>query len=388
MKFNFSVFVYILVGVLIFSCAEKPYHTTTISFNLKEKPRSIFETGVVKSVKLVRLESDSCIIGRIDKIIRNDSLLYIMDNSITNCVYVFTIDGSFVNIIAKQGHGRFEYAQLYDIFFDKENKTLCLLSRYDQKVISFSPDGKKVLEESLLPKMFARIVSTTDGYVGYMQNYSQSPNIPDNLWIMDKSYNLLESFMRINPKLESRTQGGIYPISTYGNVIYFKPEFENTIYQIKDRNVCPCYMLDFGEKTVPELSSISIDGTRDWQKLMMEKVANINNYVETDDNLLMNFKMDAQHWLGIYDKNKHTSEIASLDCYEDDYFFSFGEIRGMDRSAIYSTIEYEDVYDVWVGHNKYVNFEDEYPKQVNNLRKLFPKLEEDGNPFIAIYSLK
>ena len=35
----------------------------------------------------------------------------------------------------------------------------------------------------------------------------------------------------------------------------------------------------------------------------------------------------------------------------------------------------------------YVNFEEEYPEQVNNLRKLFPKLEEDGNPFIAIYSL-
>lgn len=120
----------------------------------------------------------------------------------------------------------------------------------------------------------------------------------------------------------------------------------------------------------------------------MEKIANIYNYEETDDYILMDFVMDGLFRLGVYYKHNQTSEITNLDSYENEYLLSFGWIKGMDQSAIYSVVEYEDVYDVWVGHDKYTNYEEEFPNQVNNLRKLFPHLEENGNPFIAIYSLK
>ena len=102
----------------------------------------------------------------------------------------------------------------------------------------------------------------------------------------------------------------------------------------------------------------------------------------------MDFVMDTQYYLGIYNKRKRTSEIAEIDIYNDIYRFSFGTIKGMDQSAIYSAVSYEGVYNTWLGHSKRVNFEKLYPRQVKNLRKRFPHLEEDGNPFIAIYSLK
>ena len=112
-------------------------------------------------------------------------------------------------------------------------------------------------------------------------------------------------------------------------------------------------------------------------------------YVETDDHILMDFVMDCQHWLGIYNKRKRTSEIAEIDMYfNDKYRFTFGKIKGMDQSAIYSAVRYEGVYDMWLGHTERLNLEKLYPNQVRNLRKLFPKLKEEGNPFVAIYSLK
>lgn len=205
---------------------------------------------------------------------------------------------------------------------------------------------------------------------------------------MDKSLNLLDGFVRINPQLESRCTGGVNTMSAYGDVVYFKPEYENIIYQIKDGKVSQRYILDFGSKTFPSLSTVSYDNKKEWLKLRYNKVSNINNYEETDKYLLMDFSMNAEHWLGIYNKRKQTAEIASLSNYNGDYSFSFGRIRGMDQSAIYSTVEREDIYELWRGHNKYVNFEEKYPRQVNNLRKLFPKLKEEGNPFVAIYSLK
>ena len=109
---------------------------------------------------------------------------------------------------------------------------------------------------------------------------------------------------------------------------------------------------------------------------------------ETDDYILMDFIMNGQNHLGIFNKEDHSSEIVSLDCYDGEIIFSFGDIKGMDQSAIYTAVNYDGVYNMWLGHDIVNNFEKLYPRQVDNLRKLFPHLEENGNPFVAIYSLK
>ncbi len=373
---------------MIVSCSETPGEVTTISFNPEDKPRSIFETGIIKGVELVKLESEGCVVGNIDKIICNDSLLYILDSDVAKEVYVFTREGKLVNKISRHGHGQFEYTQLWDIFFDKGRNALCLLSRYDQKIISFTPDGGRILGEIKLPKMFGHIVPIGDSYIGYMDNYSQNPNMPYNIWTMDKSFNLLEGFLRIDPQLECSGYGDVNTLSSYEDTIFFKPECVNTIYQIKDGKVAERYKLDFGKKTFPENYTVFRKNRGKWLDLISEKVVNIFNYTETDDYLLMDFLMDEQFCLGIYNKQTHTSEIARLDSYKDKYLFPFGRIKSINQFAIYSEINYEDLYEVWKGHNEYVNFEDKYPKQVDNIRKLFPKLEGNGNPFIAIYSLK
>lgn len=387
-RYNISVLINTLVCVLMYSCAESTYVTTTISFTPKEKLRSVFDTGIIKAVNLVKLESDGCIVGNIDKIICNDSLLYILDKSVTKEVYIYTRNGQYINKISRYGHGKYEYTQLYDIFYDKVINALCLLSRADQKIISFTPDGKRVLGEKQLPKAFEHVVPMTNGYIGYMGNYSQNSSLPYNVWTMDKSFNLLDGFIQINPQLESRSYSGVYPMSAYGDAMYFKPEYENNIYQIKDGEVSLRYILDFGEKTFPGLSKVSLDNKTEWMKLSMEKITNIYNYEETDDFILMDFIMNGQTHLGIYNKYNHSSEIVRLDWYQKEYVFPFGRIRGMDQSAIYSVVDNEGVYNMWLGHNKVANFEKMYPQQVDNLRKLFPHLEENGNPFIAIYSLK
>ena len=387
-KYYIKFFLCILLSVLLTSCTEKTDSVTTISFNPKAKKRSVFDTGIIKGVKLVKLESDSCIVGKIDKVLCNDSLLYILDRYITKEVFIFTTEGRYVNKISRYGHGKYEYIQLWDIFFDKEKNALCLLSDYDQKIISFTPDGKKVLGESKLPKAFCYMLPINDGYIGYMQNNAQNPSMPYNIWTMDKSFNLMDGFVRIAPQLECHGQSEVRALSAYKDVVYFKPEFDNNIYQIKDGKISLRYILNFGSKTVPDLSTIDRDVETGLMLLRMNTVANIYNYIETDKYLLMDFRMNDEYYMGIYNKHKHTSEIASLGYYEDEYIFRFGNIRGMDQSAIYSVVDYEGVYKRWLGHSKTVNYEEKYPRQVNNLRKLFPKLKEEGNPFVAIYSLK
>ena len=367
----YLTFFTILVDVLLISCVESSYVTTNIAFKPTDKPRSVFDTGIFKEVELVKLESEHCVVGSIDKIIRNDSLLYIMDKQIAREVYIFTSDGRFVHKISRHGHGKNEYTQLWDIFFDNHKNALCLVSRADQKVISF---GHKV--------------STAIGYIGYMDNYSQNPSLPYNVWTMDKSFNLEEGFLPINPQFESTSFCDLNMMSVYEDILCFKPEYSNTIYQVKDGKVSERWKLDFGEKTLSDFSSLPRVNSPEWTRLMTEKISNVYNYVETDNYLLMEFTMDCQRCIGIYNKRTQNSEIARLENYKDKYLTSFGAIIGMDQFAIYSVLDYENIYQLWLGHNKYVNFEEKFPQQVKNIRKLFPKLKEEGNPFVAIYSLK
>ena len=39
------------------------------------------------------------------------------------------------------------------------------------------------------------------------------------------------------------------------------------------------------------------------------------------------------------------------------------------------------------GYNEYVNFEKDYPEQIQRMREELPDIKEDDNPCIVIYSL-
>ena len=139
----------------------------------------------------------------------------------------------------------------------------------------------------------------------------------------------MDGFVRIAPQLECHGQSEVRALSAYKDVVYFKPEFDNNIYQIKDGKISLRYILNFGSKTVPDLSTIDRDVETGLMLLRMNTVANIYNYIETDKYLLMDFRMNDEYYMGIYNKRKHSTEIASLGYYEDEYIFRFGNIRGM-----------------------------------------------------------
>ena len=54
LKFFFYVLFGLFVSVLIVSCIETSNKVTTITFNPRAKKRSVFKTGVIKSVRLVK----------------------------------------------------------------------------------------------------------------------------------------------------------------------------------------------------------------------------------------------------------------------------------------------------------------------------------------------
>ena len=76
LKNRFTAVCYMAWSVCAVSCMNSADRATVIAFNPNTECRSVFYTGLIRDIELVRLESDSCMVGNIDKIICNDSLLY------------------------------------------------------------------------------------------------------------------------------------------------------------------------------------------------------------------------------------------------------------------------------------------------------------------------
>lgn len=139
-------YLYIFIIFILYSCSKNIGETKIISFDVQNEIKDIEESNVISDYRIVKLNSDdSCgMIGNIDKILLFDDKIYIADLTNTLTVYVYNINGNFINKINRHGQSNSEYIQLSSIFIDSDDKTFNLLSRYPSKILSFDIDGKEI----------------------------------------------------------------------------------------------------------------------------------------------------------------------------------------------------------------------------------------------------
>lgn len=111
---KYALFLYIL---LLLGCTKNKADTTIQSDKLLKIPCSDLANEVdispyVKSVNYVKLElTDKSMFADISTLEAFDDKLYIFDN-VTNCVYVFSMDGRFLFVLNNVGQGPGEYTQI------------------------------------------------------------------------------------------------------------------------------------------------------------------------------------------------------------------------------------------------------------------------------------
>lgn len=356
-----------------------------------ESPSSIHASGLVKSVEIVSLDDDSVTMGEITRIVRNGELLYLLDKEQGKSVHVYTLDGRHVSTIARQGHGSNEYAQLSDIFVNPNDGTLNLLSRVDRKLLVFDREGKRLLETKHLPKSFTSMVAIKGGYVGYMGNYSEDKRQPYNFWTLDDKMETTGQFGEIPPFRESRTLADQRVFSSFADGVDIISECSYAVGRIAggQTEVQPLLRYDFGRYNLPEdLSKKQFDDPAENFRLQNESVFNLYMFQQTEGGSLALILLQGQNLLLRHDKRTGETQALSLDTYEGDYVCGFSSILGMDEEYIMGLENAESLYDLWVGRNEYNDFEALYPEQVKNLRRKFPKIDPDGNPFLILYRIK
>lgn len=110
----------------------------------------IYIDNVISSeYKIIPLETmEDCVIGNIDDILKDDSLLFVVDTW-SERICVFNLNGKFLRNIGKKGHAADEYVSMTRVAFDKDHKRMGILDDDSQKLLFYDYNGNFLGKESL-----------------------------------------------------------------------------------------------------------------------------------------------------------------------------------------------------------------------------------------------
>lgn len=351
---------------------------------------SIHDLDVLDRLEIVRLDSDEALFGDIDRIVRCKDRIYLMDANKTRTVYIYDLFGKYINKISKYGQGPEEYLQLTDLYVDPANNNLNVVTSVDRKILKYDCDGNRLGKPIQMPKAFSKFTLFDNQYIGYMGNNIQDREQPYNVWVMPRGMETKQKAFVIPDSWDSFDLGSRYPFSTYKSDFYYTKALDYTIYQMDeaDGSFFPKYKFDLGNRSWLE----DAKEAQQYEELrrsnpVCKYVVGFRGFQETERYLLAPFILDGQQVMGVYDKQEGKSRVASLDAYTNEYLMSFGEVIGMDATAIYSLVPAWHLKELWVGKNKHNDFEAKYPEQIKRLREKFDSVDEEGNPFLLIHYL-
>jgi len=383
---------YLFCLLAVFGCSNNEKDITlntkeVISFNFESKPENIHTIGLIKNAEIIPLLGRE-FLGTINKIVSDNGLLYFFDKN-NQSVSIYDTTGVFINKIQHFGRAANEYSQLVDVFADAKKNQVKLLSRIDRKVFTYSADGKTLLAKDRVPKAFTNIVYDEYGYWAFSANFLNAET-SKNLWQLDSSYNIKAGFFDINPAFASYALGNIHPFSKFQSNYYYIEMMNNIVYKlIRNEDPIPYYRFDFGNKNWPKQIN-NLAAVDDMSLEEKEKfIQSINIFQETEKFLIAKVLLGGQILLCVYNKVDKKSHITTLDPYAGKYFFSFGDIIGIDEKAIYTLVSADAVQKFIKGKDDYNDFESKYPKQIAQLRERFKhlKFDDNSNPFLVTYEI-
>lgn len=361
--------------------------SVNIKLDLQKEMKSIHDIDLIKEVEIVNLDCDEVIIGDIDKVMRFDSILYLMDKSQNKSIYIFDVDGNYISTISNYGNGPEGYLQLTDIFIDREDSTLNVLSRVDNKLFKYDLKGEKLLSITKTPKSFTSMQKTPNGYLGYMSNWIQDTDAPFNVWLMNKELEITGHYFEIDNILENISHADGYPFSEYCNAYYYITPIDYHVYVLENGSMEEKYEYELGNHQITDNLKAEMLNDERRLELVNRYVYRFCNFQETENHLVVHFIFQGQNLVAVYNKKMKSAEVVRLSPYEGKYFIPFGKIIGFDQKTIYTTIEASNLKRIWDGKDAYNNFEEKYPIQISNLREKIKSIREDGNPFLVLYSI-
>ena len=233
----------------------------TININ-SQKGDFLITDSLFSKVDFVKLETtDNSLIGRISQILFPDSLILIVDKNSAKGMYLFNRDGSFYKQAGNIGNGPGEYVSLDYVTLMLQEKLISALDLSQQKIIKYKYNGEFHSEKKMPFTFLYNEYMNTGENVYYTLGYSTGyPNHEDKtLFVMDPSDNpLFNGFENI---YDERHFNYIFnsPMRKFDSEIYYVPNFNNTIFQIKRDSAIAKYYINIEHNGMPSVNKNTTD---------------------------------------------------------------------------------------------------------------------------------
>ena len=227
-------FFFILLIFLFVSCKhteEKAIEVVSLTDNLTGKAvlNDLFD-----EFEFISLETtNESIFGRIKKLIIFDNKYYIHDSQLKK-IFVFQMDGTFIQTIGNIGNGPGEYNHLEDFIIDEENNRIIILG-FPSKVYIYDLYGKFIQQKTFMSLPVWSICSYKNGYICSNNHQSFSQNNTSLIYLLDKDFNIKNSVCNtsINNELPFFVS---HPFFKDGNNIYYFDNINSRLYKIDTEN--------------------------------------------------------------------------------------------------------------------------------------------------------
>ena len=227
----------------------------------------LFDTA---SMQVIPLETtDQSLLAWVDRVIITDTLYsFSSDNSI----YTFNQNGKFLFKIAHQGRGPGEYLVLDDFYIDEDNHYY-ILDNNSFKIIECSPKGEFVdeINTGLFGLAFTKI--SNDLWAIYIGS-SKSPSSHCRLnYFSKQERKIIHEFIEISDNelnwRHFKDNNNFIPRDSKN--LFFTYSLNDTIYQLTEKELIPCYRFECGKHQMP-------------QKMLKDSYNDVTDFIETIKN--------------------------------------------------------------------------------------------------------
>jgi len=270
----------------------------------------------IESQEWIKLETtNESLIGDVSKIFYTNNLFIVLDNKLTNSVFIFDGKGNFISVINKLGKGPGEYTKIYDIAFDELNDVVHILDLNLEKILKYDIRGEFIseIDFDLISHDFGLI---EPGYYAFFNAYNSPDGINElrNLTYLTENGKVYQQYFTYKKDFLHLGYGPRFNFSYFDNQLMFVPPFSNNVYNI-DKDKCSLrYHFDFGYYSIPDnflqnyyTSSSFIQNIRDSPYVIF-----LRNYCES--NKLISFYIDIQdkHLIYLFNKSNHNMILSDL----------------------------------------------------------------------------
>ena len=391
----------LVLGIFLFCIACESSQTDKDSLKILDitdlsKTEDVKASDIdIVDIEYIPLETDTNnLISYIKNIKSDENSLYIRTS---NDILRYSLNGTFISKIGKQGRGPKEYQMLMDYSIGADGN-IYILSLFQKKIFIYNPNGDFV---RTIPAPFTTyyIECFDDGILCYSLDLGGA--MEKNIQALDYNGNILKEFSNkylISDRIEQQNtippppppNFGLIPLFRDEDNLFLKEFYTDTVFLFNQTDLIfdPAVVLDHGGRLITLEAEIS--GSKSLRAEYIEDTKVIlfgdNVYAEFIDRAA---KYKRYGFYASFDKSKqYLMSIKEHGIIND--IDGGPSIRMKTPLNSNTVISWIDAFELiaFVNSDEFMNSTPKYPEKKKALVKLANSLDENDNPVLMLVKLK